>query len=151
MFVLLKIGYRLLMEIQGGMLPDVEGLLPPTPATVHAQYLAHIVLICLMIVATFIDFDEKTIPDAITVPGTVLALVLMTAIPTCQLPIVARLGGAWSPVHLIVTSSSTAPAWARRLQAEQRMRSRAATTTQAVKEGDRPSAGINPRLDDKDD
>ena len=31
------------------------------------------------------------------------------------------------------------------------MRSRTATTTQAVKEGDRPGAGINPRLDDKED
>ena len=55
------------------------------------------------------------------------------------------------PQGLPAPGTATAPAWARRLQAEQRMRSRTATTTQAVKEGDRPGAGINPRLDDKDD
>ena len=48
-------------------------------------------------------------------------------------------------------SAGAPPAWAKRLQAEQRMRSRAATTAQAVREGDRPSAGINPRLDDRED
>jgi type IV secretion system protein TrbL len=46
---------------------------------------------------------------------------------------------------------SAPPAWARRLQSDQRMRVHTATTAQAVKEGDRPGAGINPRLDDKED
>ncbi len=50
-----------------------------------------------------------------------------------------------------VSDAGALPGWARRLQAEQRMRSRAATTTQAVREGDRPGAGINPRLDDRED
>ncbi|MCG8596680.1 MAG: P-type conjugative transfer protein TrbL [Kiloniellales bacterium] len=57
--------------------------------------------------------------------------------------------GGQAPVS--VQSSSTQPAWARRLQAEQRIRARTATAAQAVKEGDKPGAGINPRLDDKDD
>jgi type IV secretion system protein TrbL len=42
------------------------------------------------------------------------------------------------------------PDWARRLQAEQRFRSRAHTTMQAVKDGDRPGAGSNPNLTERD-
>jgi prepilin signal peptidase PulO-like enzyme (type II secretory pathway) len=54
----------------------------------HAQYLSHIILVTLMTVATFIDFDEKTIPDAITVPGLLLGLVLAVLLHGFQLPIV---------------------------------------------------------------
>ena len=46
--------------------------------TIHAQFLSHLVLLTLMMVATFIDFDEKTIPDEITIPGTVVGLLLAT-------------------------------------------------------------------------
>ena len=52
----------------------------------HAQYLSHIILIALMIVATFIDFDEQTIPDEITVSGTVVGLLLAVALPCSFLP-----------------------------------------------------------------
>ena len=61
------------------------GLLPPEYRTAarleyfspwaHALFVVHGVLLTLMIVATFIDFDEQTIPDLITLPGTLLALV----------------------------------------------------------------------------
>ena len=37
---------------------------------------SHLIMISLMVAATFIDFDEQTIPDALTVPGTLIALVL---------------------------------------------------------------------------
>ena len=37
-------------------------------------FLAHAVLFWLMLVATFIDIDEKTIPDFVTIPGTLIAL-----------------------------------------------------------------------------
>ncbi len=37
------------------------------------------------------------------------------------------------------------PDWARRLRSEQRMRAHAHTTTQAIKEGDRPARGCKPR------
>jgi prepilin signal peptidase PulO-like enzyme (type II secretory pathway) len=50
--------------------------------------LAHICLISLLLVASFIDLDEKTIPDAITVPGTLIGLILATLLPTSLLPIV---------------------------------------------------------------
>ena len=49
-------------------LPVGRTLEAVTPALAHWPLLSHIVLITLMLIATFIDIDEKTIPDAITVP-----------------------------------------------------------------------------------
>ena len=43
--------------------------------------------------------------------------------------------------------TSVPPAWARRLQAEQRSRHHRQATAQAIKEGDRPGAPANPDLD----
>ena len=39
-------------------------------------FFGHVILIVLLTAATFIDFDEQTIPDLITIPGTILALLL---------------------------------------------------------------------------
>ena len=46
--------------------------------------------------------------------------------------------------------SGGAPAWARRLSSEQRMRAHAHTTTQAIKDGDRPGAAATPDLDQRE-
>lgn len=60
-----------------------EGLLPagvriqwstPVEQLVHGQFVAHSVLAMLLLAATLIDLDEKTIPDTITVPGTLFGL-----------------------------------------------------------------------------
>ena len=42
------------------------------------------------------------------------------------------------------------PAWARRMQSEGRRRAHSHNTTQAIKDGDRPGAGANPDLDQKE-
>ncbi len=55
-------------------------------AILHMQFLAHLLLVTLMLVASMIDADEKTIPDAITVPGTLLGLLLATVYPCSLLP-----------------------------------------------------------------
>jgi len=47
-------------------------------------------------------------------------------------------------------SADPVPDWARRLQAEQRFRARTHTTMQAMKDGDRPGAGSNPNLTERD-
>jgi prepilin signal peptidase PulO-like enzyme (type II secretory pathway) len=52
----------------------------------HANYLSHAILVVLMTVASFIDIDEKTIPDRITDPGTLLGLLLATLLPMSLLP-----------------------------------------------------------------
>ena len=50
------------------------------------QFLAHAILFALMIIATFIDIDEKTIPDYITIPGTLIALLFAVVRPQFALP-----------------------------------------------------------------
>ncbi len=68
--------------------PMNQRLLPSVQATLHAEYLAHVILISFLVVASFIDLDEKTIPDAVTIPGTLIGLLLATALPQSLLPIV---------------------------------------------------------------
>lgn len=60
---------------------QVVAVTPATTAVLQAQFFKHIVLFSLMLVATFIDFDEQTIPDAITVPGVLIGLLLAVALP----------------------------------------------------------------------
>jgi leader peptidase (prepilin peptidase) / N-methyltransferase len=52
----------------------------------HSNFLAHAVLFLLMLVASLIDLDEKTIPDLVTIPGTLVGLLLMTLLPAARLP-----------------------------------------------------------------
>jgi prepilin signal peptidase PulO-like enzyme (type II secretory pathway) len=76
------VGFPLLYgwEVAGLLLP-AAGAIRITADMIHAQYVAHVLLITLMTVATFIDFDEQTIPDAITIPGVLLGLTLITFFP----------------------------------------------------------------------
>lgn len=56
---------------------------------------SHCVLLTLLVVATFIDFDEKMIPDQITVPGVIIGLTIAAAMPWSRLPeLGANAGGA---------------------------------------------------------
>jgi leader peptidase (prepilin peptidase)/N-methyltransferase len=61
-----------------------------TPVVLHWQYLAHVLLFSFMLAASLIDLDEWIIPDAITVPGTLLALVLAVVAPVSPLAEGAR-------------------------------------------------------------
>jgi leader peptidase (prepilin peptidase)/N-methyltransferase len=58
--------------------------------TTLATFLSHAILLTLMAAASLIDFDEKTIPDGVTTPGTLLALALAAALPMSLLPHVAE-------------------------------------------------------------
>jgi leader peptidase (prepilin peptidase) / N-methyltransferase len=73
-----------------GELGLIRGQFPAlaaVPASVpHLQFMSHVLLLCLMLAASFIDIDEQIIPDEITVPGTILALALATMLPTSLLP-----------------------------------------------------------------
>jgi len=55
-------------------------------SVLHQQYLAHVVLLVLMVVASFIDIDEKLIPDEVTVTGTLVGILLATLLPWSLLP-----------------------------------------------------------------
>ena len=56
------------------------------PSVLHAQFLAHAVLIGLMLVGSLIDLDEKIIPDTITIPGALLGLLAAAVYPWSMLP-----------------------------------------------------------------
>ncbi len=62
---------------QAGLLPNLPGL-NGSPLVLHTWFFGHSVLACLLTIATFIDFDERTIPDAVTLPGTLFALILVS-------------------------------------------------------------------------
>jgi leader peptidase (prepilin peptidase) / N-methyltransferase len=48
----------------------------------NSLFFAHAVLFILMVAATFIDFDERIIPDMITIPGTLLGLLFAATLIT---------------------------------------------------------------------
>jgi leader peptidase (prepilin peptidase) / N-methyltransferase len=93
--------------------PPLVGVVPLSPAALHQLFASHALLFWLMLVATFIDFDEKTIPDEITVPGTLLGLALATLWPLSHLPVIVPLGAAALPGYgpLLLTSTHHWPAW----------------------------------------
>jgi leader peptidase (prepilin peptidase) / N-methyltransferase len=65
--------------------PAIEPLTIPMSALLPT-YLSHVLLMSLMTAASLIDVDEKTIPDGVTIPGTLLALILAVALPASPLP-----------------------------------------------------------------
>lgn len=68
--------------VGGGTLPPALKMFATTmQAELHGQFIGHFVLISLMTVATFIDFDEQSIPDTVTIPGTVIGLLGAALVP----------------------------------------------------------------------
>lgn len=74
-----------LWETMGGLLPLGSPMLDST--TLHACYTSHVCLLSLMTIATFIDIDEQTIPDLVTLPGALLGMCIAAVLPQAQLPI----------------------------------------------------------------
>ncbi len=71
----------------------------------HLEFAAHAVLIALMLAASLIDVDEKIIPDEITIPGTLVGLLLAAAWPRSLLPDAVPMGGGeWGLDFLHLTS-----------------------------------------------
>ncbi len=59
---------------------------PAAHAMMHAQFAVHVVLLVFMTIATFIDIDEQTVPDAVTVPGTMIGLLIAAVCQAATLP-----------------------------------------------------------------
>jgi leader peptidase (prepilin peptidase)/N-methyltransferase len=64
----------------------------------HLMYESHLILLALMIVATFIDIDDRVIPDTITMPGTLAGLTLAAIVPWSLLPNMVVIVGAGPPI-----------------------------------------------------
>lgn len=68
----------------GGALP-----LAPNASTwlaLHIGYAGQVLLFTLLVIGTFIDFDEQTIPDAVTSPAALAGLILAAAFPSSFMP-----------------------------------------------------------------
>jgi leader peptidase (prepilin peptidase)/N-methyltransferase len=72
---------RTLALVANGIPPRADFLSDNLPLVLHARYASHVILVSLMLVASLIDIDEKTIPDAITIPGTLVGLALALLYP----------------------------------------------------------------------
>jgi prepilin signal peptidase PulO-like enzyme (type II secretory pathway) len=94
-------------EMSGRLFP-APSLAVPLIAALQNQLVAHAILIVAMTIATFIDFDEQTIPDSITIPGTLAGLALAAIWPASLLPLGVAAG---SVQNLLITSPLPWAAW----------------------------------------
>jgi leader peptidase (prepilin peptidase)/N-methyltransferase len=62
-------------------LTDVAGAPRMLDSMAFARMLYHDLLVALLVIATFIDFDYTVIPDSVTVPGMLLGLVIGAVVP----------------------------------------------------------------------
>lgn len=75
-----------------------SGSIPPLlPSVLEAEtwFWLYAIFLALLTIGTFIDFDEKTIPDQVTIPGTMIALLFAAFAPWSRLPEVV--GGGMKP------------------------------------------------------
>ena len=70
-------------EMQGGL---VGFDATPDPTWGEIWFWGHSILVALMFIATFIDLDQRLIPDRITIPGTLIGLVIAGLFPSFRLP-----------------------------------------------------------------
>jgi leader peptidase (prepilin peptidase) / N-methyltransferase len=104
-------------EITGHLARNQVSVLPPLEITLHHQFVSHAILLALMLVATFIDLDEKTVPDEITIPGALCGLFLAAIWPDIGLSVEQLISPppilppfkAYEP--LLLTSTNAWPAW----------------------------------------
>ena len=82
-----------------------QPLKPDVMTLLHHQCVAHLVLLSFMWMASWIDLDEKTIPDTVTVPGTLAALALMAIWPSSLLPEVKIVPDGPPTVYLVTLTS----------------------------------------------
>ncbi len=88
--------------------PRADFLTTNLALAAHLRFVSHAILVSLMLVASLIDVDERTIPDSITISGAVAGLVMAAAYPWSLLE-----AGRWlvadSPAVEFVTLASPEP------------------------------------------
>lgn len=85
---------------------DMQLVAPLVPA-LEIIVAGHCLLVVFLLAATFIDLDEQTIPDEITVPGTLVGLVWMALVPGGALPENID----WQSYRLVAMQLASPGAW----------------------------------------
>lgn len=101
-------------ETTGGLLPPAlqsPGIVAAQAGWLHVLFISHAVLLVLMLVATFIDFDEQLIPDTITIPGTLFALGLSSVTLQAVLPVGVFANGNVRILPCIASAPESLGAW----------------------------------------
>jgi len=81
-------------EVESGGLWG-EGLSLPDATTLHCVFFKHAILMAFMLVASLIDVDEQIIPDSVTIPGTLIGLLLAAILPASHLPAGPAVASSW--------------------------------------------------------
>ena len=98
--------------IEEAQLPQMSVGAGDWQSTLHWTFLSNAILFALMIIATFIDIDEKTIPDFVTVPGTLIALAMAVSVPDSFLPVLtAGPAPPPDPMPVLLSSPNAWPPW----------------------------------------
>lgn len=99
--------------IRSGMLTSGTrfAMLPPAEVQVLTWSAFFFVMIAFLVAATFIDFDEQTIPDEITLTGTLIALLVAYLVPSSRLPDVDVIAGGIRMSPLQFASPHAMPIW----------------------------------------
>ncbi len=63
----------------------VPGIGAHAGTVLWARFLFHLILVAALVVATWIDFDHRIIPDSITLPGAILGLTGQLALGCCAI------------------------------------------------------------------
>ncbi|MEC7565059.1 MAG: A24 family peptidase [Planctomycetota bacterium] len=82
-----------------------EGFLLPE-SLLWVQLIPHLILLVWLLTATFIDIDERLIPDTITVTGTLIAITLAARFPHLRL---VDLGNPSTEIVFLVPSAPSPP------------------------------------------
>ena len=82
-------------------------------AALHIRFVVHAILFVFLAVASLIDLDERIIPDTVTMPGTLLGLLLVSLFPLAALlpVVVAGPEGNMLFGSLTITSPYPFPEW----------------------------------------
>ena len=96
-------------ETNDGLLPRPLAMIEPVDW--YPMFVVHAVLIALITAATFIDFDELTIPDAVTLFGAILILILTTIMPSSHLPTIYNTAFGLGEPEPLLFNSQPADRW----------------------------------------
>ena len=76
-------------------MPRFDASLPLTTdllSVVHVQYVGHVILVCLMIALCALELETGCVPDAMTIPGTIVGLLVAGGFPW---PVILGLTCLW--------------------------------------------------------